>query len=70
MRTTTCWGGVALIADGVAGLIWPSRYLRLLEVGPNVVRDTFEALANRPDLTRALCIGEIVLGSWMVAKNI
>ena len=70
MSKTTCWGGLALIADGVAGLIWPTRYLRVLEVGPEVVREAFEALADRPDLTRALCIGEIVLGGWMVARNI
>ncbi len=70
MGNTSSWGGFVLILDGVAGLIWPSRYLRLWKVGPEFLRSTMEALAERPDLTRALCISEVALGTWMIAKEL
>jgi hypothetical protein len=70
MKAWIIWGGVALIGDGVAGLIWPRRYLRFLEVGPSPIRDTLEAFAERPALTRAACIAEIGIGLWMLEKSL
>jgi|tagenome__1003787_1003787.scaffolds.fasta_scaffold20961226_4 hypothetical protein len=70
MKLCGIWGGVALIGDGVAGLIWPSRYLRFLKVGPPAVRKTLEVFAERPTLTRAACIAEVGIGVWMIAKNL
>ena len=70
MKPSGIWGGVALIGDGVAGLIWPRRYLRFLKVGPSPVRKTLEAFAERPALTRAACIAEVGIGVWIIAKNL
>ncbi|MFL6451951.1 MAG: hypothetical protein ACJ746_30435 [Bryobacteraceae bacterium] len=70
MNLSRAWGGVLLVGDGVAGLIWPRRYLRLLEVGPSPVRRTLEAFAERPSLTRAACIAEVGIGIWLIAKSV
>ncbi len=70
MKRSCVWGGVLLIGDGVAGLIWPGRYLRFLEAGPPVVRNTLEAFAERPALTRAACVAEVGVGIWMIARGL
>jgi hypothetical protein len=63
------WIGLALVADGALGLIWPRRYLRLLKVGPQNIKELFETFAENPQLTRALCIGEIALGLWLATTD-
>jgi hypothetical protein len=68
MNSSRVWGGVLLIGDGVAGLIWPRRYLRFLQAGPSGFRNTLEAFAQRPTLTRAACVAEVGIGIWMIAK--
>lgn len=57
-----------LVADGVAGLIWPRRYTRLFEIGPEPLRVVIEAMAERPRLTRAACAAEIALGFWLAVR--
>lgn len=57
-----------MLGDGLAGLIWPREYLRKLEIGPEPINDLLEAFAQRPLLTRALCIGEIALGAWIFRR--
>lgn len=69
MNFSRTLGGFLLIGDGLAGLIWPRRYLRFLEAGPAPIRQTLEAFAERPRLTRAACVAEISLGIWMVVKD-
>ncbi len=70
MKYSGIWAGIALIGDGVAGMIWPRRYLRFLKAGPSAIRDTFEAFAQRPALTRVACVAEVGIGVWMIAKNL
>jgi hypothetical protein len=70
MKNSGIWGGVALVGDGIAGLLWPRRYLRFLKAGPSTVRETLEAFAERPTLTRATCIVEVSIGLWLIAKNL
>lgn len=60
--------GWTLVGDGVAGMIWPRRYLRALENGPAPIKGILEAFAGRPQLTRALCIGEVALGVWIILR--
>ncbi len=62
------WFACALIGDGIAGLLWPQRYLRSLEVGPRVFQELMEGFAQRPELTRAVSISEIALGSWLLLR--
>jgi hypothetical protein len=59
------WTGLVLIGDGVAGLIWPREYLRKLKIGPEPLNNILETFAQRPHLTRALCLVEIAFGAWI-----
>jgi hypothetical protein len=59
------WTGLVMVGDGLAGLIWPREYLRKLEVGPRPLNELLEACAQRPTLTRALCVVEVTLGAWI-----
>ena len=42
------WTGLIMIGDGLAGLMYPSEYLRKLKIGPECVNDVLEALPNGP----------------------
>ena len=57
------WTGLVFMADGVAGLVWPREYLRKLKIGPQLMNDLLEHCAERPTLTRFLCVAEIVFGA-------
>jgi hypothetical protein len=59
------WTGLVMVGDGLAGLIWPCEYLRKLEIGPKPINDVLEAFAERPALTRALCVVEVAIGAWI-----
>jgi hypothetical protein len=59
------WTGLVMVGAGLAGLIWPCEYLRKLEIGPKPVNEVLEAFAERPALTRALCVVEVAIGAWI-----
>lgn len=58
-----------MVGDGLAGLIWPREYLRKLKVGPQPLNDLLEACAERPALTRALCVLEVAFGAWIFNRE-
>jgi hypothetical protein len=59
------WTGLVLVGDGIAGLIWPREYLRKLKIGPEPLNNVLEGFAQRPTLTRVLCVAEIAFGVWI-----
>ena len=59
---------MVMVGDGLAGLIWPREYLRKLEIGPKPVNEVLEVFAERPVLTRALCVLEVAIGAWIVSR--
>ncbi len=63
------WTGLVFIGDGLAGLIWPREYLRKLKIGPRLVNDILEHCAERPALTRFLCVAEVVFGASIFFKR-
>jgi hypothetical protein len=63
------WTGLVMVGDGLAGLIWPTEYLRKLEVGPEPLNELLEACAERPTLTRTLCALEVALGAWVFCRG-
>lgn len=63
------WTGLVMVGDGLAGLIWPREYLQKLEVGPKPLNELLEGFAQRPVLTRTLCIVEVALGVWIFAQR-
>ena len=62
------WTGLIMVGDGLAGLIWPREYLQKLEVGPKPINNVLEAFAQRPTLTRTLCVIEVAVGAWIFAR--
>jgi hypothetical protein len=62
------WTGLVMVGDGLAGLIWPREYLRKLEIGPKPVNEVLEVFAERPALTRVLCVLEVAIGAWIVGR--
>jgi len=63
------WTGLVMVGDGLAGLIWPREYLRKLEVGPRPLNELLEAFAQRPTLTRVLCVVEVTAGAWIFGRR-
>lgn len=62
------WTGLVLVGDGLAGLLWPKEYLRKLKIGPEPLNSALEAFAQRPALTRALCVAEIFFGAGIFLR--
>jgi hypothetical protein len=60
--------GFVLVMDGLAGLFWPTRYLRKLQIGAATYDDMLDYLAERPSLTRKLCVAEIAVGTWLALR--
>ena len=54
--------GLAMIGEGVVGTIQPRRYPLFWKRGPQWLRDTAEFFADRPDMTRLVCMAEAAAG--------
>ncbi len=61
---------LAMIGEGIVGLLRPSRYSRFWKVGPEPVREFTEYLAEHRDLTRAFCVGEIAVGLRLALREV
>jgi len=61
--------GIAMVGDGVVGVLTPERHCRLWQVGPPVMRSTIAWFAERPGLTRVLCAAEAGLGMWLALRQ-
>ena len=60
---------IALIGEGVAGFLAPRRYVRLWKFGPVPYRAVVDWLAERPALTRVLCVLEAGVGVWLTWRQ-
>lgn len=56
---------LAMVGEGVIGLLRPRRYSLFWKLGPGWLRHTTETLAEHREATRLLCAGEIALGLWL-----
>ncbi len=61
---------LAMIGEGIVGLLRPQRYLLFWKVGPTWLRDTAKALAEHREATRLMCLAEIGLGLWIALREI
>jgi len=68
MKFVTRSLGLMMVLDGVSALISPRDYPRELEIGLPVIDDVLEYFAQRPELTRGVSLGEIVLGAWLIVR--
>ena len=53
---------IAMIGDGVLGVLFPKGHARLWKVGPQVWQDATEKFADNPDATRIGSLAEIIVG--------
>jgi hypothetical protein len=61
---------LAMIGEGVVGLLRPRRYSLFWKVGPHWLRETAEILAEHREAIRLLCAGEIALGLWLALREV
>ena len=59
---------VALIGDGVVGLMEPQAHCLTWRVGPKPFRQLMDAFVAHPKLTRALAAVEACFGIWLAAR--
>lgn len=62
-------GAIALIGDGVVGLVAPRRHSLLWDFGPRWYRRTLEQLAVRPGLVRGLAAAEVLGGLALAVRQ-
>ena len=53
---------IAMIGDGVLGVLFPKGHARLWKIGPSAWQDATEQFAENPDATRILSLAEIIVG--------
>lgn len=61
---------LAMIGEGIVGLLHPQRYSLFWKVGPTWLRETAETLAEHREATRLMCLAEIGLGLWIALREI
>lgn len=61
---------LAMIGEGIVGLLRPRRYSLFWKIGPHWLRETAETLADHCEATRLICLGEIALGLWIALREI
>lgn len=57
--------GLAMVGDGLLGLVQTQRHMRLWTIGPKPVKDVMRYFDKRPMATKALSAAEVVLGLWL-----
>lgn len=55
---------IGLIGDGIVGLVWPKRQLRLWKAGPQPYQRLTQAVMERPLLVRLTAATELAAGLW------
>lgn len=53
---------IAMIGDGVLGVLFPKGHARLWKIGPSAWQEATEQFAQNPDATRILSLAEIIIG--------
>ena len=61
---------LAMIGEGIVGLLRPRQYSLFWKIGPHWLRETAETLAEHREATRLMCLGEIALGLWIALREI
>lgn len=62
--------GLLMIGEGVVGLLFPVSYPRFWNFGPDWMRKTATAFAERPEMTRLICAAEIAAGLALAAHEL
>ncbi len=62
--------GLALLGEGILGLIYPKKYSLLWKVGPEPLREAMEKAAENPELMRLIYAVEAGLGFWLAQSQV
>lgn len=62
--------GLAMLGEGIIGLIAPKKYSLLWEIGPEPIRDMMEKAAENPETMRLLYAAEAGLGFWLAMRQV
>ena len=62
--------GLALLGEGIIGMIAPKKYSLLWEVGPEPLREMMEKAAGNPELMRLIYAAEAGLGLWLAMRQV
>jgi hypothetical protein len=57
--------GLLLLADGARAVISPFGHTRKFQLGSPLLDDILDYVADNPELTRKVGIGELALGLWL-----
>ena len=60
---------IAIIGDGVVGLVAPRRHSLLWKVGPQGYQEVLRWFAERPSLVRFLAAAELGLGLMLALRQ-
>jgi hypothetical protein len=60
---------IAMIGEGAAGVIRPSRYLLLWRLGPQWLRDWVDQMAANPRFMRLLFLSEFAIGMLIALRT-
>lgn len=60
---------IAVIGDGVVGLMAPRRHSLLWKVGPDSYQEAIRWFAERPSLVRLLAAAELGLGLMLALRQ-
>jgi hypothetical protein len=63
------FAAMVLIGDGVMAVVHPEKDASAWKTGPKVWRDLMHGLSERPNLTRAIGVAQIVGGIWWALKQ-
>jgi hypothetical protein len=61
---------LAMIGEGVIGVAYPEKHLRLWNVGPQRLRSLVAALAAHPRLMRLTFGAEALAGLWLAQREL
>ena len=62
--------GLAMIGEGIVGLLYPRKYSLLWKIGPEPVKDTMQKAAENPALMRAIYAAEAGIGLWLATQEV
>ncbi|MBI3912106.1 MAG: hypothetical protein HY320_14395 [Armatimonadetes bacterium] len=60
---------MAMIGDGMLGVLEPKRHCRVWEFGPKPYQEFIEWFVEHPQITRLLGALEVGLGLWLASRQ-
>lgn len=62
--------GLAMIGEGIMGMIYPRKYSLLWKIGPEPLRELMETIAENPETARLIYAAEAGIGFWLATRAV